>query len=172
MPAADSNPPDNRLWSIVGHWTTSGFVIGDPPVPIVGTDTYDPLPGGHFLVHHVNVTVGQREVRAIEIIGEPNRRGAGYLARSFDNAGNAEVMHVSIDEDGTFHFAGGADVAPAAQAGSTPMARVRSTLTIAKDRRTMKARWERLEDGTSWQPWMDVNFTRADGLVTGLTPAP
>jgi hypothetical protein len=123
-------------------------------------------------VHHVNVTVGQREVRAIEIIGEPNRRGAGYLARSFDNAGNAEVMHVSIDEDGTFHFAGGADVAPAAQAGSTPMARVRSTLTIAKDRRTMKARWERLEDGTSWQPWMDVNFTRADGLVTGLTPAP
>jgi hypothetical protein len=167
MPDPHTNPRDSRLSTIVGHWTTSGVVIGDPPVPIVGTDIYDVLPGGHFLVHHVDVTVGSQEVVAIEIIGEPDPDGDGYLARSFDNDGNAEVMHVSIDDGGTFHFAGGSDVAQAAQPQDAPAAGVRSTLTIAEDRRSMKALWERSEDGTSWQPWMDLTFSRSDESERG-----
>jgi hypothetical protein len=154
--------PDRRLRTIAGHWTTSGRVIGDPASPIIGTDIYDVLAGGYFLVHHVDVTVGSHHVRAIEIIGEPDPDGGGYLARSFDSEGNAEVMHVAIDDDSAFHFTGGQDIAPVAQPGSAPTSRVRSTLTVAEDRRTMKARWERSEDGTSWQPWMEVNLTRTD----------
>lgn len=86
---------------------------------------------------------------------------------AYDNEGNADVMHVSIDDEGAFHFAGGSDVAQAAQPQGAPTARVRSTLTIAEDQRTMKALWERSEDGTSWQPWMDVTFTRTDQLEHG-----
>jgi hypothetical protein len=120
------------------------------------------LAGGHFLLHHVDVTVGSQQVRAIEIIGEPNPVGDGYLARSYDNEGNAEVTHVTIDDAGAFHFAGGADVASAAQPESATTARVRSTLTVADDRRTMKALWERSADSTNWEPWMDVTCTRTD----------
>jgi hypothetical protein len=97
------------------------------------------LPGGHFLVHHVDVTVGAQSVRAIEIMGEPDGEG-GYLAR--------------------FYFTGGREIAPAAQSDDTPTARVRSTLTVASDRASMTARWERSEDGTTWQPWMDIAFAR------------
>ena len=68
----------------------------------------------------------------------------------------------SIDDDGAFHFIGGADIATAAQPESAPTARVRSTLTIAEDRQTMHALWERSENGTTWQPWMDVTFTRSE----------
>jgi hypothetical protein len=157
---------NTRLWTIAGHWTTAGFVIGDPPVPVVGTDNYDVLPGGHFVVHHVDVTVGSQEVRAIEIIGEPDPDGNGYLVRSFDNHANAEVMHLTIDAEGTFHFTGGADIAPAGQPSSAAIARVRSTLTISDDRCAMKAFWERSADGTSWEPWMDISFTRADDTET------
>jgi hypothetical protein len=103
---------------------------------------------------------GGQPVRAIEVIGEPDGRG-GYLARSFDSEGNAELMHLTID-DGLFHFTGGGDIAPAAQPKETPTARVRSTLTIARDRESMTALWERSHDGISWQPWMDIHFTRAD----------
>jgi hypothetical protein len=151
--------PDPRLTAIAGQWRTSGRVIGDPPVPVVGTDIYEVFPGGHFLVHHVDVTVGAQAVRAIEIIGEPDVED-GYLARSYDSDGNAEVMHLRIDDDGVFHFAGGGEVAPAAQHHDTPTARVRSTLTVATDRASMTARWERSEDGMTWQPWMDIAFTR------------
>jgi hypothetical protein len=77
-------------------------------------------------------------------------------------------MHVTIDEQGVFHFAGGADIAPAAQPKGTPMERVRSTLTVADDRLSMKALWERSEDGIRWHPWMDMAFTRID--VGGADP--
>jgi hypothetical protein len=162
MGQGDAALGDSRLLRIAGRWTTSGFVIGDPAVPIVGTDDYDVLPGGRFLIHHVDVTVGSQQVRAIEIIGEPNPVGEGYLARSYDNEGNAEVMHVTIDDAGAFHFTGGPDVATAAQPEHDRTARVRSTLTVGDERRTMKALWERSTDGASWEPWMEVTFTRRD----------
>jgi hypothetical protein len=38
----------------------------DPPIPVVGTDTYEWLPGGHFLVHHVDVVIGHEPVQAVE----------------------------------------------------------------------------------------------------------
>ena len=74
--------PDPRLTAIVGHWRTSGHVIGDPQVPVVGTDIYELFAGGHFLVHHVDVTVGGQSVRAIERLAS---RRNGYLGRSYDS---------------------------------------------------------------------------------------
>jgi hypothetical protein len=155
----ESRGPDKRLHAIAGRWKTSGHVIGNPAIPVDGTDTYEVLPGGYFLVHHVDVTVGEHPVRAIEIIGEPDPVSGGVLARSFDSDGNAEVMLVMVD-DGVFRFTGGAEVASVAQPTDAPTARVRSTLTIAEDGQSMNARWERSQDGTSWQPWMDISFTR------------
>jgi hypothetical protein len=137
-------------------------VIGEPNLPVVGTDIYELLPGGYFVVHHVDVTVGDHPVRAIEVIGEPDPASGGYLARSFDSDGNAELMRVTVDEDGIFRFAGGPDIAPAARPADAAKGQVRSTLEVAEDRRSMRALWERSEDGTSWQPWMNMSFTRLD----------
>jgi hypothetical protein len=153
--------PDTRLHAIAGRWDTAGHVIGEPKIPVVGTDVYEVLAGGNFLVHRVDVTVGEQPVQAIEIIGEPDGAG-GFLARSWDNEGNAELMHVTVDDCGVFHFAGGSEVAPAAKPADAPIAHVRPTLTIAEHRRSMTALWERSENGTSWQPWMDISFTRSD----------
>jgi hypothetical protein len=154
--------PDERLHAIAGRWDTSGHVVGEPRLPVVGTDIYEVLAGGYFVVHHVDVTVGEQPVRAIEVIGEPDAAGGGYLARSFDSEGDAELMRVTIDENGVLHFAGGPDIAPAAQPTAASTARVRSTLALAEDRRTMTALWERSEDGINWLPWMDISFTRRD----------
>jgi hypothetical protein len=158
MPERDPRAPDERLAAIAGRWRTSGHIIGDENITVVGTDIYEALRGGYFLVHHVDVTVGDQPVRAIEVIGEPDGQG-GYLARSFDSEGNAEIMRLTIDDDGVFHFTGSADIAPVAQPTETPTARVRSTLTIARDRESMTALWERSDDGTTWHPWMDIQFT-------------
>src|SRR5215207_5467040 len=140
--------PDSRLHTIAGRWHTSGHVIDEPAIPVAGTDTYEVLPRGYFLLHHVDVTVGDKPVRAIEIIGEPDAASGGFLAPSFD-------------DDGVFHFTGGAEVASAAQTDAST-ARVRSTLTIAEDGQSMRALWERSEDGSNWQRWMDISFRRGD----------
>jgi hypothetical protein len=159
---SDSVMRKDKLSAIAGRWNTSGYVIGDPRVPVEGTDIYEVLAGGHFLVHHVDVTVGEQKVRAIEVIGEPDPGSDAYLARSFNSDGNFGVMKLRIDDDGTFHFAGGGDIAPAAHPGNAPPAQVRSTLTVSQDRASMKALWERSEDGIEWEPWMDITFTRSE----------
>jgi hypothetical protein len=162
MSDSESNKPDVRLHAIAGRWETSGYVLGEPKIPVVGTDDYEVLAGGHFLVHHVDVTVGEQTVRAIEVIGEPDAEADVYRARSFDSDGNVEVMKLRIDDDRTFRFSGGGDVAPAAQAGDPETTQVRSTLTVSEDRASMKALWERSEDGVDWEPWMEITFTRSE----------
>jgi hypothetical protein len=102
-------------------------------------------------------------VQAIEIIGERDPDSDGYLTRSYDSGGNAEVMRLEIDRDGVFHFSGGPDIAPAARSTDVPAGgAVRSTLTITPDRTSMTALWERADDGATWTPWMDIHFTPTD----------
>jgi hypothetical protein len=48
--------------------------VGDPPVPISGTDSYQWLPGGFFLVHQVDRVIGQQRahlVRGNAVGGSP-----------------------------------------------------------------------------------------------------
>ena len=173
-----AHPTARRLAPVVGRWRTEGHVVGDEPVPVTGSDVYEFAPGGHVLVHHVDVHVGATPVRALEIVGEPD--GEEMLTRSYDDTGDVTSMRLRIDDDGVWHFSGGGDVARAAQVdGDVPApAAVRSTLRIAPDGRTMTALWERAEDGVTWQPWMDMRFTREDrppggyseGMDTDSTP--
>jgi hypothetical protein len=154
-------PSHERLHAIAGRWATNGHVVGDPSLPVRGFDTYEVLAGGYFLVHHVDVTVGNQPVQAIEIIGERDPDSDGFLARSFDNSGKCEVMRVTLDDAGVFRFAGGPDVATAARPVGAATARVRSTLAPASDGSSMTALWERSADGHTWEPWMRIAFTRA-----------
>jgi Protein of unknown function (DUF1579) len=153
--------PHSRLGALVGRWRSEGQIVGDPAVPITGSDIYEWLAGGFFLVHHVDVLVGDQPVKAIEIIGEHDPGTDSFTARAFDNEGRVTVMRASVDADGVWRFTGGADVATAAQpTAADPGGAVRSTLTVSDDRSSMTARWERSDDGVTWQPWMDMTFTR------------
>ena len=168
---SDSVTRSDKLSAIAGRWNTSGCVIGDPRLPVEGTDIYEVFPGGHFIVHHVDVAVGGQKVRAIEVIGEPDPDSDAYLARSFDSNGNFEVMKLRIEDDGTFHFAGGGDVARTAQVGDAPTAQVRSTLIVSQDRASMKAFWERSEDGIDWHPgWTSRSHAANDACTPHRTP--
>jgi hypothetical protein len=155
------SPELQRLGALVGRWRSQGHIVSDPPVPITGTDSYEWLPGGFFLVHHVDVVIGDQQVQALELIGEYDPATDSFTARAYDNLGNVTMMQARIDDQGVWRFTGGGDVAAVARPASAEAGgAVRSTLTISPDRAGMTARWERSDDGASWQPWMDMNFTR------------
>ncbi|HET6750792.1 MAG TPA: DUF1579 family protein [Actinomycetes bacterium] len=159
--APSPSPETQRLGALVGRWRSEGHVVGDVPVPISGTDTYEWLPGGFFLVHHVDVVIGDQEVQAVEIIGEYDRATDSFIGRAYDNLGNVTVMRANVDGSGVWTFTGGGDVAPVARSSSSSAsAAVRSTLTVSTDRGSMVAKWERSDDGARWQPWMYMTFTR------------
>lgn len=156
--------PSARWAPVLGRWRTSGYVVGDPETPVTGTDIYELLPGGHFVVHHVDVHVGTTPVRAIEILGEP-ADNARFWARSFDNTGATELMLLQLRDDGSWRFTGGPHIAQAAQLGDQGPATggVRSTLVFQPDGRQMRALWERSGDGVTWTDWMHMTFDLDDG---------
>ena len=159
--ASAPSPQIQRLGALVGRWRSEGHVVADVPVPITGTDIYEWLPGGFFLVHRVDVVIGQQPVQALELIGEYDPATDSFTARAYDNLGKVTVMCARVDEQGVWRFTGGGDVAPVARPASAGASgAVRSTLTVTADRSGMTARWERSDDGARWQPWMDMAFTR------------
>lgn len=138
-------PELKRLDALVGLWRSEGETLGSPSIKIHGTDAYEWLPGGFFLIHRVDVHMGDDKVDALEVIGPYEADSRSYPMRSFDNAGSFSTMQASVSDEGVWTFAGDT---------------MRTTLTIADDGQTMKAHWEQSSDGTHWQPWMNMRFTR------------
>ena len=75
----ESHLPDKRLHVIAGPWDTSGHVIGEPEMSVVGTDIYEVLAGGYFIVHHVDVTVGKQLSERLRSSASRMPRAAGTL---------------------------------------------------------------------------------------------
>jgi Protein of unknown function (DUF1579) len=150
-----------RLGALVGRWRSEGHIVGEVPIPIIGTDIYEWLPGGFFLVHHVDVMIGKQPVQAIELIGEYDQATDSFTGRAYDNQGNITIMRAKVDGAGVWTFTGDSDVAPVAGSSSADASgAVRSTLTVGPDKGSMTAIWERSDDGVMWQRWMDMTFSR------------
>lgn len=135
-----------RLEPFVGRWETRGQVLPDASgaaAEIVGTDTYEWMPGRFFLLHRVDVRIGGERVEALEVIGWDLESGT-YFMHSFDSQGNTGTMHASV-RDGTWTFEGDTE---------------RFTGTFADGGAAITGRWERRE-GAEWVPWMDVRLTKA-----------
>jgi hypothetical protein len=138
-----------KLDALVGKWKSEGETVttdSETSIRISGTDIYEWLPGGFFMIHHVDVKIGDEQVNVIEMIGG-NEEIAGFPMRAFDNHGNYSVMHATVDPNGVWTFAGES---------------TRARLTVSDDRKTMKAHWERSDNGSYWQPWMEMRFTKLD----------
>lgn len=153
MTNSDSAPAGVRgseleaLHALVGTWASEGETVprsSEPSIEIKGSDRYEWL-GSGFIVHWVDVMMGDDHVEVVELIGEYDRESRTYAMRSFDGEGGTALMRASVNADGVWTFAG--DTA-------------RATLSIADDRNTMGALWERSDDGSAWTHWMDMRFTK------------
>ena len=85
----------NAFQPFIGRWNTTGRFRDDPRT-IAGTDTYEWLAGRHFLIHRVDVRMGDEEMKSIEIIG---REGDSIVMHSFDSQGEHTVMQARVEGD-------------------------------------------------------------------------
>jgi hypothetical protein len=133
-----------------GRWRTQGRVVAsaaEEELEIVGTDAYEWLPGGYFMLHRVDVSIGEGSVRTLEVIGyDPVAKH--YPTRFFDHRGNTGTYEATIS-DGVWTF-------------STDGAR--ATLEIDPSLTRMEAKWERLVEGV-WERWMELEFTKPRKIV-------
>jgi hypothetical protein len=133
------------LSPIIGRWRTSGAVLnekGTMITTIAGTDTYTWLPGGHWIVHEVDVTIGDQRTQTLELIGGRDEQTGGWQMHAFDTEDSPGFMRLSIAEPGLLLLEGdGVRSWFHPQAGPTYMTTV----------------WERKID-QSWVAWMDMRF--------------
>ena len=136
------------LEPIVAKWRTSGRVLdadGAEVMRVEGSDEYEWMPGGGWIIHHVDVMMGDEHTRALEMIGDPSEDGV-FTMRAFDASGAFDTMTLTA-EDRTFRSEGDG---------------VRNTLTVAPDGRSMAVLWEQQGEDKSWFRWMEITFARRD----------
>jgi hypothetical protein len=137
-----------RLDAFVGKWITEGQIKESPFGPagkLIGTDTYQWLAGGFFLIHRVDVRMGDQTNESIEMIGYDASNNT-YPMHSFDSQGNSIIMQASVTGD-TWTFTGES---------------MRFTGVFSKDRNSISGKWEYLSDDSKWHHWMDVKLTKAE----------
>jgi hypothetical protein len=70
------DPALKHLELFVGKWNTQGEIKASPYGPagkIIGTDTYEWLPGGFFLVHRVDVRIGDQKTSQLKLLAMMHR---------------------------------------------------------------------------------------------------
>ena len=141
------DPALKRLNTFVGKWNTEGEIKESPFGPagkLIGTDTYEWLAGGFFLIHRVDVRMGDQHNESIELIGYDASSNT-YPMNSFDSQGNSIVMQARMTGD-TWTFTGES---------------MRFSGTFSRDGKSISGKWEYL-DSSNWHHWMDVKLTRAE----------
>lgn len=137
---------------IIGLWKSTGQVFsatGEPEITITGTDEYELMVGGRWILHRVEVMMGSEQVQALELIGQSDADGALHM-RAFDASGSYDEMKLSLLEDGAMLLQGDG---------------IRSTLRVAADRLSMSALWER-ELAGDWIRWMEMSFEKLADMDT------
>lgn len=86
--------------TIIGRWKTSGSVLdehGAPVTTINGTDEYEWMVGGHWVIHRVDVMMGEDHVQALELIGEYDDETNSYSMRAFDGSSMTALWERELD---------------------------------------------------------------------------
>ena len=137
----------DELQFLIGNWNTRGEMkaTNDNPASVfTGTDTYEWILDGHFILHKVDVMMDGKKVEALEFIGLIPEKDGSYKMRSFDNQGNLTEMEAHLESEIELHINGD---------------KMRSKLFVI-DNNTLKASWERSNDNENWIPWMELKLTR------------
>jgi Protein of unknown function (DUF1579) len=138
-----------RLDVLVGTWRTQGWTRerGDrPAVEIEATDSYGWLSGGFALLHTVDARVGDQKVEGAEIIGYDPAR-ASYVTQYFGSDGPARYEATLEEESEGLVWTMRGEA-------------TRFAGRFSADGNTITGRWELLDDGSRWRPWMDITLTK------------
>lgn len=135
-----------NLAPFVGAWHTTGTVVATS-APYTATDTYEWLPGGHFLVHRWDAAMPDGRSQGIEIIGPDTADGAKghYTMQSFDSTGKADTMRAVVDGKRVAYDGEG----------------VRFRGAFNGDGSELSGTWSLQAEGSAdWAPWMSATLKR------------
>lgn len=135
-----------QLDKFIGNWNTEGLIPssdGRPEIIITGTDRYDWIVDGFFLLHTADVTIGSNNSKTHEIIGYDGINNR-YTMQHYNNMGNSGSMIATVN-DGLWAFTGNS-------------LRFKGGFNVAGD--IFSGEWEQLTDGKTWSHLMDIKLSK------------
>jgi hypothetical protein len=146
--AAKPNPALEPLRVLVGRWSTVGTHPLLPDTTFHGRTTFDWLEGGAFLIMHSRIDEPGIP-SGIAIFGSDDSTGECSMLY-FDERGVSRRYEVDL-RDVVWKWWRDA-----------PGFSQRFTGVIAADGRTIVSRGELMRDGASWEPDLELTYTRED----------
>jgi hypothetical protein len=154
-PKSSPTEGHKRLAIFVGKWNLAGTQYATrlgPAAEISGTERFEWLPGGFFLIHHFEAQVGGAPAACIEITGY-NPATETYPTHTYYNNGQTAEWEL-VERDGSWILT-----------GEWPMdgesVQVRCTVEFADEGNSRTGKWESSSDGSRWETFWDVKATRA-----------
>lgn len=131
---------------LIGNWATTGDVkSGEEQLKLNGSDSYQFILDGAFILHKADVMIGDNKSETFEVIGYDSSTSA-YTMRFFDNTGKSGVMKATILNDvWTFEGEG-----------------MRFTGGFKKDGHEFSGTWEQLSDDNKWTHLMNIQLRREE----------
>jgi hypothetical protein len=159
--AAPLDGERSRLAAFVGEWRLEGRQYESPfgpAAPISGSESFEWLPGGAFLIHRLAGNLGGREMACVEVIEESRGLGVYRLHTFYDN-GSSNLW--------TARFAGEQFVLTGNWPEGKHAVRVRCIVSFADDGRRRAAQWQRSFDDSNWKTFWDITATRIARVERG-----
>jgi hypothetical protein len=147
-------PEVRRLEVFLGKWITQGEAKASPYGPagrVTAMETFEWLPGAFFMLHRSEGRQGMIEFNWVEVLGYDARKKI-YTTHTFDNFGNS-VLWEGTWRDNTLTW-----IADSYIAGKALKERCMIT---AKSATIIVGKCEYATDGKTWQPNVDITWTRA-----------
>lgn len=137
----------SNLSKFVGTWHTEGQIVptaNHAAIDIKGTDTYEWLPGEFFLLHKIDVHMGDDHSQGIEIIGFAEALNH-YTMQHYNSKGDSGQMTATFMDD-TWIFKGESLLFRGG---------------FSENDTVFSGIWEQLNQEKVWAPYMHIKLVRA-----------
>lgn len=138
----------HQLNKFIGNWHTEGIILSsnnEPEIKITGTDTYEWIVDGFFLLHKADVAMGNERSKTYEIIGYDDIK-QHYTMQHYDNTGSSGLMTARVN-DGIWIFSGDT---------------LRFTGGFNQQENIFAGIWEQMTESNTWAHFMNIELIKRD----------
>lgn len=131
---------------LIGKWKTEGRVLAtgkNPEMKITGTDTYEIILDGFFILHKADVLLGNEHSQTFEVIGLGNDNQSA-IHEHYNNQGSSGRMTGNL-KNGDFTINGDG---------------LRFKGQFSNNDKQLNGTWEKLTDQNRWVEFLHIDLTK------------
>ena len=133
---------------LIGTWKTEGLILATentPEMKIAGTDTYELILDGYFILHKADVLMGNEKSQTFELIGLDETPGHATL-EYYDNQGATGKMTGTLKNNEL--KIGGKEI--------------RFQGKLNDNENQIKGTWEKMNHQNKWERFLEMKLTKTE----------